>query len=289
MKTPQLRSVKNYRQFLEELAAQVENPAAGFFGPGSMAWRLNREVVLGLVVLRALLMQVAHPKVAQAIADHSDFRHRPFKRAYATLKAQQQIVFGTCEQAIETLVGIYTRHLAVRGEEKGLPDPAYDANDSHLSFWVYATLIDSMFYAYRTFLPDLSAEEWERFYDEGKFFASLMGIPPEILPATKEEFEAWMQRTLRSNEISVIPLARQIAISLMSTPFRITSPLTAFLAAGTLPPSLRQQFRLHWSPASQRRFDRLAAILRTLLAHTPQILHTAPAYWLALLRTRRAT
>ena len=46
-----------------------------------MAWRLNRETVLGLVVLRALLMQVAHPAVAQGVAEHSDFRKRPLARA----------------------------------------------------------------------------------------------------------------------------------------------------------------------------------------------------------------
>src|SRR3990172_1306459 len=169
-----LRTVQEHRKFLEEQAARVENPAAGFFGPGSMAWRLNREAVLGLVVLRALFMQVAHPAVAQGVAEHSDFRRRPFKRAYATFKAQQQIVFGSCDQSIAALMAIYRRHAAVRGEVAG---SRYQANDPRLLFWVYATLIDSMFYAYGTFLPDLSAAEWDAFYDEGKLFARLIGIP----------------------------------------------------------------------------------------------------------------
>lgn len=288
VKSPQLRSLKDYSQFLQDLASNIENPSAGFFGPGTMAWRLNREAILALVVLRALLLQVAHPKVAQAIADHSDFHHRPFKRAIATLKAQQQIVFGTCDQAIDTLLGIYKRHVAIRSKDPDQGANQYQANDPRLLFWVYATLIDSMFYAYRTFLPDLSPQEWETFYDEGKFFAHLMGISQELVPPTITDFEAWMAHTLQSRELRPIPVSRQIAQSLMSIPFRLASPVTSFLASGTLPPSLRQQFGLHWSSRKQKLFTFLARLLRRLFSLLPQFLHTAPSYWLALLRIRLA-
>src|SRR3972149_6128912 len=111
-----MRTVAEHRAYLESLAAKVDNPAAGFFGPDSVAWRLNREMVLGLVVLRALFMQVAHPKVAQGVAEHSDFRQKPFARAIATFKAQQPVIFGTCEEAIEALMRIYARHSAVSGK-----------------------------------------------------------------------------------------------------------------------------------------------------------------------------
>src|SRR3989304_226471 len=98
-----MRTLAEHRAYLESFASKVSNPAVGFFGPESVAWRLSREMVLGLVVLRALFMQVAHPKVAQGVAEHSDFRRKPFNRAYATFKAQQRIVFGSCDQSIAAL------------------------------------------------------------------------------------------------------------------------------------------------------------------------------------------
>lgn len=280
-----MRTVKEHRQFLEQEAARVANPTAGFFGPGSMAWCLNREGVLGLVVLRALFLQVAHPAVAQGVADHSDFERHPFKRAFATFKAQQAIVFGTCDESIEALMAIYRRHAAVRGQVAGR---RYEANDPALLFWVFATLIDSMFYAYRTFLPDLPAADWARFYEEGKRFARLIGITADQVPPTKAAFDAWMEKAIASDEIHVGAAGRAIGESLLTMPLRIGKPVTSFLAAGELPPKLREGFGLPWSAAQQRRYDRFAALVRWLAGHLPPFLHTAPTYWLALRRARRA-
>ena len=272
-----MRTVAEHRAYLESLAAKVDNPAAGFFGPDSVAWRLNREMVLGLVVLRALFMQVAHPKVAQGVAEHSDFRQKPFARAIATFKAQQRIVFGSCEESIEALVRIYARHVSVQG-------PSYQANDPSLLFWVYATLIDSMFFAYRTFLPDLGSAEWNRYYEEGKLFARLIGITEDQVPRRHADFNTWMQATIASDEITISPVAREIGHSLLSMPVRLAAPFNAFLAAGTLPSKLRDQFELPWTPRRQQVFDYLARLSRFTFAHAPQFLHTSPTYWMALRR-----
>ncbi len=277
-----MRTITEHREYLRQQAARLPNPAAGFFGPGSMAWQLNREALLGLVVLRALFLQVAHPKVAQGVAEHSDFRRRPFARALATLRAQQTIVFGTADEASEALLRIYARHAAVRG-------PGYEANDPSLLFWVYATLIDSMFFAYRTFLPDLSPRQWAAFYEEGKLFGRLIGIPDELVPPTKADFDAWMNAALApGGEIAVSPAGYEIGRSLLRMPVALFQPLTAFIAAGTLPPRLRAEFGLGWGAGGQRLFAALAGGLRRVLPYTPDVLHVAPAYWLALRRANQA-
>ena len=277
-----MHSVVEHRQYLEEQAARLPNPAAGFFGPGSMAWRLNREMLLGLVVLRALFLQVAHPKVAQGVAEHSDFRRRPFARAVATFKAQQKIVFGSAEESIEALMRIYSRHVSVKGGAAG----GYEANDPALLFWVYATLIDSMHFAYRTFLPGLTKQEWDRFYEEGKLFGRLIGIPTEIVPRTLTDFDTWIRAAFASDEIYVSEAGREIGRSLLRMPIGLAAPLTAFLAAGTLPPRLRAEFGLPWGSRRQRLFDLMARCLRFLARHTPEALHISPAYWLALRRAQ---
>lgn len=275
-----MRTLSEHREYLRQQAAQLPNPAAGFFGPGSMAWQLNREALLGLVVLRALFMQVAHPKVAQGVAEHSDFRRRPFARALATLRAQQTIVFGSAEEASDALLRVYARHTVVRGAD-------YEANDPSLLFWVYATLIDSMFFAYRTFLPDLTPGQWVAFYEEGKLFGRLIGIPSELVPATKADFDAWMAAALQpGSEIGVSPAGYEIGRSLLRMPVALFQPLTAFIAAGTLPPRLRAEFGLGWGAGRQRLFSALAGGLRRLMPYTPDVLHVAPGYWLALRRSR---
>ena len=47
--------------------------AAGLFGPGSVSWRVDRELIVLAGGSCALLMQAAHPSVAAGVAQHSDY------------------------------------------------------------------------------------------------------------------------------------------------------------------------------------------------------------------------
>ena len=59
-------------RFSERLRGWAEHvdPVAGFYGPGSITWKVNREAAIYLGGMRALLMQIAHPKVARGVAEH---------------------------------------------------------------------------------------------------------------------------------------------------------------------------------------------------------------------------
>ena len=66
-------AIERLRQDLEHLGRDVADPRAGFIGPGSMTWRVAGEWITNLGITRAVLMQLAHPKVAQGVADYSSF------------------------------------------------------------------------------------------------------------------------------------------------------------------------------------------------------------------------
>src|SRR5438105_11129581 len=107
-----------------------------------MTWRVDREVaVLFGSGSRALLLQVAHPKVAAAVADHSRYRSDPLGRLRDTLDAIYGFAFEPADR-VEAIVGnINKLHSHVQGvTPSGEP---YSALDPHLLLWVYATLIDS--------------------------------------------------------------------------------------------------------------------------------------------------
>src|SRR3989304_3578095 len=84
-------------------------------------WRINREAVLLGAGAGALLLQIAHPLVAEGVAQHSDFAADPFGRLRRTLATTMDLVFGdgaTAERAIRRLNGV---HAGVRGM---VTDPA---------------------------------------------------------------------------------------------------------------------------------------------------------------------
>jgi uncharacterized protein (DUF2236 family) len=72
---------------LEEQLATIRplapGGAEGLFGPASVTWRVDREAAIFLGAGRALLLQLAHPWVAAAIAEHSRTFTDPIGRAAA--------------------------------------------------------------------------------------------------------------------------------------------------------------------------------------------------------------
>src|SRR5574341_667305 len=85
------------------------------FTPNDVSWRVNRELVLMLAGSRALLLEIAHPLVAEGVARHSDFRRRPLKRLLGTMQAMSQFAFGKVSDAHSAARQVNRCHLEVRG------------------------------------------------------------------------------------------------------------------------------------------------------------------------------
>ena len=73
--------------------ARRANPS-WLLGPDSMMWRINREAVLLGAGPAALLLQVAHPLIAQGVAEHSSFEQDPWRRLHGTIRTTMDLVFG---------------------------------------------------------------------------------------------------------------------------------------------------------------------------------------------------
>ena len=112
-------------------------------------------MVLLLAGGRALLMQLAHPKVAAGVAEHSHFKADPLGRLYRTMSAMWSIVFDETSAARASLEQVKSVHRRIHGivsPAESLPfGTHYDALDIELLLWVHATLIDSAMVAYDHF------------------------------------------------------------------------------------------------------------------------------------------
>ncbi len=259
----------------------------GFFDPDGPFWKISRESVVYLGGLRALLMQIAHPKVAQGVADHSRFREDPFGRARRTFQIVHAIIFGSRETALRAVAAVQAIHSTVRGRLSepvpGVSDPTYTADDPQLLFWVYATLVDSSLHAYDTFLPLLNAGERETFYQASKVFARLMGIDEVYLPGQFADFRRWLDKTLAGDMLTITPTAREVASALLKGPayFIALRPVTVTLAAGMLPPKLREAFGLPWNLPVRTAYAAGVQVIRALT-------RCIPADWRALPAAKRA-
>jgi uncharacterized protein (DUF2236 family) len=227
--------------------------AAGLFGPDSESWRLDREAFLLLGAgPRALLMQLAHPSVAAGVAEHSDFRADPWRRLDGTLRSYLRIVYGTGRAARAEVKRLHGLHRTISGE-------GYTARDPALALWVHATLVDSTLAvnaAWNGPLPDARAA---RYYEETLPLGRAFGIPEAMLPGDLAAFRRYMQEQMApGGPVRVGETARELARAVLHPPLpgvlaRI--PLdprlhswTLWPAIGLLPPALRADYGLPWTP-----------------------------------------
>jgi uncharacterized protein (DUF2236 family) len=243
----------------------------GLYGPGSAAWRVNREVALMLGGPRALLLQIAHPAVAAGVAEHSDFPANAFERLWRTLDAMLSVSFGDREQARRAAGAVTGVHRRVRGA-------GYTAMDPALLLWVHATLVDTALEVHARFVRQLSFEERAGYYLDMTRQAELFGVPAEALPAGVREFDAYVRDAVAALEVG--EEARRLAPAIVRPPVPAgLRPLAAFQAAVTvelLPPRLRDAFGLRSTPAGARAVRAAQRISRAGLPLLPSTLRRWP-------------
>jgi uncharacterized protein (DUF2236 family) len=245
----------------------------GLFDEDSVTRRVNRENILLLGGGRALLMQLAHPKVAAGVDEHSDFRTHPIRRLRRTIRMTMAIVFGDRETALAAARGVNQVHAKVRGRD-------YQALDPDLLLWVYATLADTALVTYETFVQPLVPQEREKFHQEFKVLGELLGIPRDRFPSTVRDFDVYLDDMVSSGEVRVDARARELAEQVMRPrvwllPGPVMLPVNV-VTTGLLTPELRAQYGLTWERGQQRAYRLAVAVLPRVIAFTPPLLRVWP-------------
>jgi uncharacterized protein (DUF2236 family) len=251
--------------------------ATGLFGPDSVAWRVDREVIVLAGGSCALLMQAAHPVVAAGVDQHSTYATDPFGRLRRTLTSSFDVVFGTRSRADAAIRRVNAIHAAVRGQ---LPDgAAYSAADPEALLWVHATLVDTALRIYSRFVGPLSADEERRYLLEAAEVADRLGVLPAGLPSEVPELRDWMAGMVETGRVRVTPTARRIARTVLYPNAllpRLAWDAAHLISLAALPDPLRRQYGIRWSGGRERGVERLAAVTRRSLPLVPPPLRFVP-------------
>jgi uncharacterized protein (DUF2236 family) len=163
----------------------------------------------------------------------------------------------------------------------------YAANEAHALMWVHATLWDTTVRMYEHVVEPLSAAEKDRFYEETKLFAYLFGIPDRVLPPDWAAFVAYNERMWESDQLAVTPAAVELTRFLFKPLAPGLGPLMRsmkLVTAATLPPRLREEFKLPYDGSMPARFERIARRIGRLHRMSPDRLRYSPTYFEALAR-----
>lgn len=236
-----------------------------FSPPGGVAWRIFKNpVALAIGGVAAVLMEFAEPRIRTGVWEHSSFRRDPVGRSRRTGMAAMIGVYGPQSAARRVIAGITNMHARVEGNTPaGQP---YRALDPDLMAWVSATAGYGFLTAYDRFVGALSADEMQRFYQEGHAVSQLYGVKQPV--ASPEAFEALRTRVepgFEPHEIvfEFLEIVRQGG-GVPLVPGRLKRTL-AGAAVSILPPGMREVLELgsayEMSPRGRRAliaFARLA-------------------------------
>lgn len=284
---------------LRQTLRQAEDE--GHFGPSSAIWRIHREAVSGLGLLRALLMELAHPWVAQGVVEHSTFQQQPTERLLAITEASLLLVFGSRSQADRVAARIRGVHARIRGVlaedvgkwRRGTP---YRADDPEALLWVWMTVVDTTLCVHRyCFGPLEEAAERAYLRDAGRL-GTMLGIPPELLPTERRALDALTDRWLSDGTLAVGTQARALARQLLRVRiFGLSGPLLwtyraleLSVARRFLPAELRAQFGDVLRPYPVPGARPLLAAVPPLVRRLPERLRTDPIAGVAVFRWRPA-
>jgi uncharacterized protein (DUF2236 family) len=164
----------------------AEAQPESLFGPDSQFHRFFNDPRWALALVRATVLEAAHPQVGAALIDNSTFVAHPWRRLHNTLVSLQRM-FGEDEPTRQREAARLNRlHARLSGTDaRSRP---YDAMDPQVRAWVVATLFESSVTMCRLSGQPLDPATMERLYAEFQAFLTAFGDRAGHLPPTVHEF-----------------------------------------------------------------------------------------------------
>ncbi len=260
-------------ELLARALAGAEPGPRGLFPDGSWLRRVSGEGAALFGGACALLLEVAHPLVAEGVANHSRYREDPLGRLGRTLAAMNAMAFGSVPEALAAARSVEAAHARVRGQlatptgafTAGTP---YDGRDPDLVRWVWATLAWTAREVYLRVAGPLSDEALSDYHREHGILARLIGVPAEAVPDTPDAFASYFDQTV-AETLAVGATARDIAGFILDPPPAMRAlgiGRARALAAALLPEPVREGFGLPWDAAREARLEDWLASVRAMRA-----------------------
>ncbi|MGW0732024.1 oxygenase MpaB family protein [Streptomyces sp. NPDC002851] len=174
-------------------SAAAPRPDPGFFGPRSVTWHLHSDPIMWIAGVRALYLQALHPRVVRGVLENSDYRKDPWGRLLRTASFVGTLSYGTTEDAEHAGARIRALHHRLKATDPATGE-RYAVDEPELLLWVHCAEIDSYTEVGRRSGFPLTPALEDRYIDEQRISARLVGLDPDAVPANRAELDAYFTR-----------------------------------------------------------------------------------------------
>ena len=167
-------------------------PEHGLFGPDSVTWQLHADPAMWVAGISSLYLQALHPRAVAAIVQNSDFRADPLGRLVRTADFVGVSTYGTVPE-IEALSARVRRvHASLRARDADTGAP-FRLDEPELLRWVHCAEVVSFLRVVRRAGFPLSDEQGDRYVDEQRRSAALVGLDPADIPGSVTELAVYLR------------------------------------------------------------------------------------------------
>jgi uncharacterized protein (DUF2236 family) len=254
------------------------------FAPDSEMWQINRERCGLIYGPAAAILQVAHPRIAQGVYDHSSFRTDTIGRLRRTLGSTNRIVFGRVSEAEAMRTHLAAMHSKVQGNVSPgvVGSSVYSAFEPDLLVWVLATLITGAIKGYEFIHGKLPLVRKEAFYRDSCRFGTYFGIDESALPQGWNAFQMYYDSMVESELLGSHWICRELTKAVIyprdSAGTLMLGGVIDFLPIETLPPKVRDRLGLRSTASTRLRMRLVRAVLPRVFPALPPFLRFYPEY-----------
>jgi uncharacterized protein (DUF2236 family) len=160
----------------------------------------------------------------------------------------------------------------------------YNAFDPDLQLWVAACIYKGTVDVHRIFVGEMDDADADQHYRDGMTLGTTLQVPPEMWPADRAAFDKYWQESLDKVHIDdavraylyPIAVARMRGMTLPRVLRQLPESVALLITTGFLPQRFRDEMRLPWDAARQRRFDQLMGALRLANNLMPRFVRQFP-------------
>lgn len=273
----------------EQVATDIGLP----LGPGSLTWQLFGDTRMVLIGPRAAVLQNMLPALGQGVEEHSVWFADTLARLKRSIPPIFRTVYGAEPEATGREVRDYHRH--IKGKLPG--GTPYSALNPDTFYWAHACFVDSMITATERFIRPLSERELDQIVGEHVTWYHRYGVAePRLegggIPRTWAAFDSYFEQMLAEKLVRHRTAAYGMGYTTKGWPrprwmhpaaWAVLAPplnaVSASISIGGMPARAREVLGLPWDEARERRYQRFAAVVRTLapvLSHTPRRVRMHP-------------
>lgn len=224
---------------------------------------LSSELGWGLALVRAVVMQAAHPQIAAALADQSTFLTHPWRRLHNTMASLQRQFDERPEVREREVARLNRLHARINGV--GADGVAFSGTDPDARAWVVATLFESTVTMRRISARPLDWATQQRLYAEFRRMFASFGDDPAALPEQLARFWPYYEQMLTErveHSAAVDSVLHRLLDTVPPPPLlrdqrtawaavrSIAGPMAARITIASLPPIFRDRLQINTSTFS---------------------------------------